>query len=109
MSSKLKERFIKIIESAFYEINQILGYEYFNKSTIEDRSKEFLSVGLPFVEYLLTKKRGVNLQELENEELDEQKAKGAMLRGLFHGIILNNYNGNSFEEKYKDYRSIALE
>jgi hypothetical protein len=45
----------------------------------------------------------VNLQDLENEEIDEEKAKRAALRGMFHGHILKDYEGKTFEEKYQNY------
>ena len=94
---------MRIITSAFYEINQILGYEYFDKTTIEDRSKKLLIIGLPFGEWLLEQKSGVNLQDLENEELDEEKTKRAVLGGMFYGLIIKDCEGKTFEEKYQNY------
>jgi hypothetical protein len=100
--SRLEQDLISTISDAFREINEILGYEYFESPKIHNLSIKFAKM-LPFVEPLLKSKMGVTLQELEKEDHDYDKAKAAIILGIFHGIIIKDYKGNSFEEKFKNY------
>jgi hypothetical protein len=102
LSSHLRQELLRVYCDALREINEIFGFEYFENSKVDMIAANFLEM-LPFSEALLKSKRGVTLQELEKEEHDLKKAKDIAIRGILHGTILKYYNGNSFEEKFKDY------
>ena len=100
MSSELKEKLTAVISDALYEINEMLGYEYFEENKIKGVSKEFLKM-LPFAEQLLTKTRSVTLKDLENEEINRERAKMAFIKGIFVGIVLRNYSGSFTDYLYR--------
>jgi len=49
------------------------------------------------------KKRGITLKDLENEKIDNEKAKKWFIKGILHGEILNSYEGDTFEKKFSNY------
>ena len=102
MSAALKERLLSVIYEALYEINEIIGYEYIDRKKVKKNKELFLQL-LALGEKLLEEKRGVTLKDLENEPFDHEKVKGIVLLGLFHGFILRDAKGKSFEEKFENY------
>jgi len=102
MSSKVEKILDTIMRDALAEINEILGYEYLEKAKIEETSMRFLDF-MPFVERVLKEKRGVTLEDLEKESYDYKKVKKAALMGMLHGLILREYEGNTFDEKFRNY------
>lgn len=98
--SKIEKALIDVISEALKEINDICGYEIIELDKIKDISKRFLTF-LPFMENLFRLK-GLNLKDIE-KEINLEKGKRAALLGMFHGIILKYYNGNTFKEKYENF------
>lgn len=98
--SKIENALIDVISEALKEINDICGYEIIELDKIKDISKRFLTF-LPFMENLFRLK-GLNLNDIE-KEINLEKGKRAALLGMFHGIILKYYNGNTFKEKYEHF------
>jgi hypothetical protein len=99
MSPELKAKLTATISDALYEINEMLGYEYFEENKIKDVSKKFLNM-LPFAEQLLMNTRGVTLKDLENEEINRERAKIAVIKGIFDGEVLKNYSGSFADYLY---------
>ena len=64
MSKKLQNNILLCISNALNEINQILGYEYFESTNLENLSKKFLKI-LPYSEKFLQQTRGVSLKNVE--------------------------------------------
>lgn len=102
MSLHLQQEIVRVFCDALHEINEMLGYEYFESSKIDKLAAKFLKA-LPSVEALLKSRRGVTLRDVEKEKYDYEKAKAMAIRGIFHAYILKEYKGTSFEEKFKDY------
>jgi hypothetical protein len=102
MSPKLRQKFIETFSDALNEINEFMGYEYFKKSNIRSTCRAFLELE-PFAEWLLMMTRGVSLQDLERENIDREKAKKAVIKGIFDGLIIRNYHGTSFDNRFGDY------
>ena len=102
MSTAFKKNITDILSHALIDINEIIGYEYFDPNKLDEISKKFLVV-LPFADRMLEQRRGVTIQDLEKETFEREKAKKAAIRGVFDGIIIRNYKGNSFQEKLDNY------
>jgi hypothetical protein len=99
---KLEEEFTKATTDALYEINELVGYNYFKNKEIQEIGNAFLQL-LPALENSLKNQRGIYLDNIENEQFDHEKNKKAVIQGIFHGLILVRFEGNSFEEKYKNF------
>ncbi|HEX7141362.1 MAG TPA: hypothetical protein VF222_02670, partial [Nitrososphaeraceae archaeon] len=102
MSKNLQNNLLLCISNALYEINEILGYEYFESTNIDNLSKKFLKM-LPYSEKLLQQVRGVSLKDIEKEEMDIDKGMKAVIKGIFHGVIIKNFTGKTFEEKFLNF------
>jgi hypothetical protein len=102
MSSELQKEFARIMSDVFHELNEIIGYEYFQPSQIKKIAKNYLKF-LPLVEEILMKSRGVTLRDIEKEERNYEKGKQAAMIGILDGLILKDYKGNTFKEKFKNY------
>ena len=102
MSKKLQNNLLLSISNALNEINQILGNEYFECTKIDNLSRKFLKM-LPYSEKFLQQTRGASLEDVEKEEMDIDKGMKAVIKGIFHGIIIKNFKGNTFEEKFQNF------
>jgi hypothetical protein len=98
MSSELEKEYVRIMSDAFYELNEIIGYEYFRPSQIRKIVKL-----LPLVEEMVLKPRGVTIGDVGKEERNYEKGKQAALMGILDGYVLKEYEGNTFKEKFKNY------
>ena len=107
MSKNLQNNLLLCISSALYEINEILGYEYFESTNIDNLSKKFIKM-LPYSEKLLQQVRGVSLKDIEKEEMDIDKGMKAVIKGIFHGVIIKNFKGKTFEEKFLNFLKYML-
>jgi hypothetical protein len=88
MSTAFKKNITDIISHALSDINEIMGYEYFDPNKLDEISKKFLVV-LPFADRMLQQRRGVTIQDLEKETFEREKGKKAAIRGIFDGIIVD--------------------
>jgi hypothetical protein len=102
MSTAFKKNITDIISHALIDINEIIGYEYFDPNKLDEISKKFFVV-LPFVDRMLKQRRGVTTQDLEKETFEREKDKKADIQGIFEGRIIRDYKGSSFREKFDNY------
>lgn len=103
MSSEEDEKYAKVMSDTLNEINEILGYTYFDATQIEELVKAFVKL-VPFIKSLLLKDANeVTVKKFDTEPFDSEKGKQSSLQGIFDGLVLKGYEGDPFEEKFKNY------
>jgi hypothetical protein len=103
MSSAVEKRFIHVISDALCDINDTLGYEYFDTNKTAEIAEKLYLAGYAKMQKFLKEQRGITLNELDKEKFEYEKAKEKAYFGILDGLIIKTYKGDSFEEKFNNY------